>query len=124
MRLNINAEGYSDNTAGTALYNASQHHIRFSYGVMDINLSSFFPCFPHEAKALMGLVESYCSHEDKARLLEFLQKRARQMQDRLVRLETLNDHSDEFRREISELKRLYRRLMQNILLFEGMEVQA
>ena len=124
MRLNLNADGYRDNTAGAALHNASQHHIRFSYGVMDINLSSFFPCFPHEAKALMGLVESYCSQEDKSQLLDFLRTKSRQMQDRLARLEKLKNHSVEFGNDLAELKRLYKRLMQNILLFEEMEVQA
>lgn len=123
MSLKHNGEGYFDNTAGSALQNLAKHHIRFTYGVMDINLSSFFPCLPHEAKALLELVDKFCSLEDKTHFLEFLQTKARQMQERLIRLERLNDRSEYIRTEMAELRKLYRRLMQNITLFETMEVQ-
>ncbi len=123
MSLNINGDGYRDNTAAAALHNLSKHHIRFSYGVMDINLSSFFPCYPHEAEALRKLVDCYCSPEDKALFLTFLNTKARRMQERLIRLERLGDRSDYLRQELAELKRLYRRLMENITLFETMEVK-
>lgn len=124
MSIKFNAEGYRDNTANAALYNVSQHHIHFAYGVMDINLSSFFPCLPHEAKALLGLVESYCSLEDKTQLLAFLNAKAQQMQERIIRLESLDDRSDYLKREMAELKRLYRLLKHNISLFETMEVRS
>lgn len=45
------------------------------------------------------------------------------MQERLIRLERLGDRSDYLRQELAELKRLYRRLMENITLFETMEVK-
>lgn len=124
MTLNKNAEGYRDNTAGSALFNLSHHHIRFTYGVMDINLSSFFPCHPRDAQALLKLVEMYCSPEDKTMFLTFLRTKAKQMQERLVRLETVNDHSQYIRQELVEVKRLYRLLLRNIELFETMEVQS
>lgn len=123
MNHSTNSEGYRDNTAATALYNLSQHHIRFSYGVMDINLSSFFPCYPHEAQALLKLVDCFCSPDDKALFLTFLRNKAQQMQERVVRLENLSDKGEYLRRELGELKRLYRRLMENISLFETMEVR-
>lgn len=124
MSGKYNAEGYRDNTAYEALHNVSRHHIHYTRGVMDINLSAFFPCQQEVAKALLSLVANYCPLDDQIRFQSFLTTKAKMMQGRILRLEALPNHTDYHRRELSQLRRMYRLLSQNIALFKSMEVTS
>ena len=124
MSIKFNAEGYRDNTAYEAIRSISRHHIRYSSGVMGINLSAFFPCRPEVAKALLSLVASYCPLEDQIEFATFLNTKSRQMLESILRMERRNDHSDFRRRELSQLRQRHRLLNKNIAMFKTMGVRS
>lgn len=129
-----NSSGYPDPTAYLAVQNMEQEerilHINYPTGHMDIKMDAFFPCTVDRARKIFRLICQYCSHEEKQKLLRFLQEKERRYQ---AQVETFRSQanrstdpadSDRLLRRSRESEKLQQRTHRNLEIFRAREEKS